>query len=39
MVFHIGKSMLSGHYTYFSRVGKKRWAEMNDQEVLEFNLD
>lgn len=33
MVFHIGKKMQLGHYIYYSRIDKKRWAEMNDQTI------
>ena len=33
MLFHIGKRMQSGHYTYYSRIDQKRWADMNDGTV------
>lgn len=33
MVFHIGKTMENGHYVYYSRVNRTRWAEMNDTVV------
>lgn len=39
MLFHIGKRIEFGHYTYYSRVGPHRWAEMNDGVVREFQLD
>jgi uncharacterized UBP type Zn finger protein len=39
MVFHYGKNMESGHYVYYSRLEKNRWAEMNDSIVKEFELD
>lgn len=39
MVFHIGKGIEHGHYTYYSRVDRQRWVEMNDGEVTEFVLE
>ena len=39
ILFHIGKRMEIGHYTYYSRVERDRWADMNDASVREFNLD
>lgn len=38
IVFHIGKNVQTGHYIYYQRVGAKRWAEMNDNQVFEFEL-
>lgn len=39
MVFHIGKLVEVGHYVYYSRLGKKRWVEFNDETTSEFELD
>jgi uncharacterized UBP type Zn finger protein len=30
MLFHVGKRIEFGHYTYYSRVSPRRWAHMND---------
>ena len=30
MIFHIGRYVQSGHYVYYSKISKKRWAELND---------
>lgn len=39
MIFHIGKKIEFGHYMYYSRIDRGRWAEMNDRVVREFQLD
>ena len=33
MLFHIGTRMEIGHYTYYSRIERDRWADMNDASV------
>ena len=39
IVFHIGKHLNNGHYVYYSKVNAKRWMEMNDNHVVEFDLE
>ena len=39
ILFHIGKTVQVGHYTYYFRVDKKKWVDMNDKYVREFTLD
>ena len=39
MLFHIGKHIQVGHYTYYNRIDRKRWADMNDGSVKEFILE
>jgi ubiquitin C-terminal hydrolase len=39
MIFHIGKLVEVGHYVYYSKIGRKRWVEFNDENTSEFDLD
>jgi hypothetical protein len=39
MVFHIGKKVECGHYVYYFCCGGKKWMEMNDANVMEFELE
>ena len=38
IVFHIGKQVEYGHYVYYYCSGGKKWVEMNDFNVMEFEL-
>lgn len=39
MVSHKGRSVNHGHYVYFHRINPKRWAEFNDNQVTEFEIE